>query len=213
VTKPTTAGTLLPKNLDTIDPLGRPFTLGDITQQASSDGRLADATAERPLHRPSAGGPTALTPEQIFRDGYVGPATVNLAVKAVSLGGGTFSMEEATERQIAQAADGKKYVSRFRIVVAEPVEARLRQLGVEDLQKHFYGKTVRVAGNVKQEIEASDGGRLVTYTLIVERLDQLQSVGKGTAGDDFPGMGGTGMIPGGMGMPSADHHSITLSGR
>jgi hypothetical protein len=135
--------------------------------------------------------PTALTSDQIFRDGYVGPATVKLAVQAVSMGDGGFSMEEATNRQVAQAADGKRYVSRLRIVLAEPVEARLRQLGVEDLRAHFYGKTVQVAGSVKQEVVAGDNGaRLVTYTLTVERLDQLQSVGKNVSEGGSMGPGG-----------------------
>ena len=190
ITKPATAEKVSPEKLDTTDPFGRRFTVGEMANPMATD-RSPSMAADPSASETRAGGLSVLTPEQIFREGFVGPATLKLAVQAVSMGGGAFSMEEATNRQVAQAADGKRYVSRLRIMLAPAVEARLRQLGVEDLQAHFYGKTVRVAGSVKQEVVAGDNGaRLVTYMLTVERLDQLQSVGKGASEGGPSGPGG-----------------------
>jgi hypothetical protein len=120
-----------------------------------------------------------LTPEQIFRDKFTGEASIEFAVKAVSLNGSPFSMEEATDRKPAPTEQGKSAVSRLVVVVSPKVEARLQQLGIEDLRTHFYGKTVRVMGKLKREIDAEGvGDQLVTYTLTIESLDQLQYVGK-----------------------------------
>jgi hypothetical protein len=120
-----------------------------------------------------------LTPEQIFRDNVVGETRIEFRVGAVSLGGTPFDMEEARDRPRVPTADGKFSVSRLRVVVTEKVETRLKQLGVEDLRTHFYGKVVRVSGNLKQEIDAGGvGNRLITYSLTIESLDQFEFVGK-----------------------------------
>ena len=72
--------------------------------------------------------------------------------------------------------------------MAENVEARLKQLGVEDLRTYFYGKTVRVAGNLKQDVNAGGiGNRLITYSLTIDSLDQLEFVEKKAAADKLPG--------------------------
>jgi hypothetical protein len=120
-----------------------------------------------------------LTPEQIFRDNFVGETRVEFTVGAVSFGGSPFDMEEATNRPRVETADGKFSVSRLRVIVTEKVEARLKQLGIEDLRAHFYGKFVRVSGNLKMEVDAGGvGNRLITYSLTIDSLDQLEFVGK-----------------------------------
>jgi hypothetical protein len=123
-------------------------------------------------------GKKVLTAKQIFRDKLVGQTRIEFTVGAVSLSG-PFVMEEATDRPRVPTADGKFQVSRLRVVVTEKVEARLKQLGIEDLGTHFYGKVVRVSGNLKQEVDAGGvGNRLITYSLTIESLDQLEFVGK-----------------------------------
>ena len=112
-----------------------------------------------------------LAPNQIFRDKTEGQTRIEFTVKAVSLTGGPFYMEEATNRQ---ATVGSKEMSRLQVIVTEKVEARLHQLGIEDLRPHFYGKLVRVSGNLKRVVLDN----VTTYTLVVDNLDQLESVGK-----------------------------------
>ena len=120
-----------------------------------------------------------LTPEQIFRDNVVGETRIEFRVGAVSLGDAPFDMEEATGRPRVPTADGKYTVSRLRVILSEKVEARLKQLGVENMQTHFYGKVIRVSGNLKQEVDAGGvGNKLITYSLTIERLDQIEFVGK-----------------------------------
>jgi hypothetical protein len=119
-----------------------------------------------------------LTPEQVFRDNVGGEARVEFTVGAVSLMG-RFSMEEATNRPRVAAGDGTFIVSRLQVGVSEKVEARLKRLGIEDLRTHFSGKVVRVSGKLKREVDAGGvGNKLITYSLQIESLDQLEFVGK-----------------------------------
>lgn len=128
-----------------------------------------------------------LAPEDIFRDGFTGQARVEFTVKAVAIGGSPFSMEEAVNRKPVATADGTFAVSRLVVIVSEEVETRSHQLGIEDLRTHFFGKTVRVAGNLKREIV---GNRLITYSLTVDGLDQLEFVGKAPEARPASGAGG-----------------------
>jgi len=141
---------------------------------------------------------TPLTPEAIFRDGVTGQACVEFKVKAVAIQGSPFSMEEAVGRQPVATADGKS-VSRLEVIVSEKVEARLHQLGIEDLRTHFYGKTVRVAGDLKRKVEGGVGNRLITYSLTIDDLDQLKFVGKNAPKDDAPPRPGSDAPPLGPG--------------
>jgi len=116
-----------------------------------------------------------------------GQARVEFTVKAVAIGGSPFSMEEAVGRQPIANADGKSSVSRLLVIVSEKVEARLHELGIEDLRTHFYGKTVRVAGDLKREVNAGGiGNRLITYSLTIDDLDQLEFIGSKAPGNNAP---------------------------
>jgi hypothetical protein len=145
---------------------------------------LSFATSQSRAGEPPLRGATAeeervLTPEQIFRDSVVGDTRIEFQIRAVSLGGTPFDMEEATGRTPVSTADGKASVSRLRVIVSEKVEARLKQLGIEDLRTYFYGKMVRVSGNLKQEVAADcSGNKLITYSLTIDSLDQIEFVRK-----------------------------------
>ena len=118
---------------------------------------------------------------------------VEFTVKAVAIGGSPFSMEEAVGRQPIMNADGKSSVSRLVVIVSENVEARLHQLGIEDLRTHFYKKTVRVAGDLKREVDAGGiGNRLITYSLTIHDLDQLEFVGSKAPQESYPARSGCG---------------------
>jgi hypothetical protein len=143
---------------------------------------------------------TPLTPEEIFHDGVTGQVCVEFTVKAVAIQGSPFSMEEAVGRQPVANADGKSSVSRLVVIVSEKVETRLHQLGIEDLRTHFYGKTVRVAGNLKLEVDAGGiGNRLITYSLTIDDLDQLRFVGRKAPRNDAPPKAGSEAPPPGPG--------------
>jgi hypothetical protein len=116
-----------------------------------------------------------MTPHQIYRDKVEGQVRVEFVVGATSIELPT--VMEAKDRPLVQGTDGRRTLTRLLVTVNKQVETRLKQLGIEDLRRHLYGKQVRVSGNLKRIVDAGgDGNKLITYSLSIDKLDQLESI-------------------------------------
>jgi RNA polymerase sigma factor (sigma-70 family) len=134
-----------------------------------------------------------LTPAQIYRDKVEGPVRIEFVVGAVSIGLPTEM--EAKDRPREQPEGGKATLTRLSVTVGEKLEAQLNAIGIKDVRLHLYRKTVRVSGELKRIVVTNDISTLITYTLVLDDINQLESVSEQQS--KSPGPGTLAPTPGG----------------
>lgn len=114
----------------------------------------------------------ALTPEQAMRPSHGAAVTVELQVLAVRDYGaydrGTFALD------FRAALDPKRH--QFVVVLTEKAQAQLKRVGVHDLDRHFRGRRVRVAGPVAGVTFTGLNDTGTHFRLRVEGIDQFEQV-------------------------------------
>jgi RNA polymerase sigma factor (sigma-70 family) len=126
-----------------------------------------------------------LTPAQIYRDKVEGPVRIEFVVGAVSIGLPTEM--EAKDRPREEPEGGKPRLTRLSVTISEKVEARLNAIGIKDVRVHLYRKTVRVSGELKRTVVSNDISTLITYTLVLDDINQLESVSEQQSKSPGPG--------------------------
>jgi len=126
-----------------------------------------------------------LTPAQIYRDKVEGPVRIEFEVSAVSIGQ---PIEiEAKDRPREEPEGGKPMLTRLSVTISRDVEARLNAIGIKDVRVHLYRKTVRVSGELKRTVVSNDISTLITYTLVLNDINQLESVSEQQSKSPGPG--------------------------
>ncbi len=116
-----------------------------------------------------------LSPETILETKFEGKATVEVLVAEVEVrdgerfGGGVSHMPIVLHAKVERRNEGRE----FMVVLSKETVTRLRQLGIEDLSKHFGGKVLRVSGIVDRHALPD---RFSFYRLHIVDLTQLESI-------------------------------------
>ena len=111
----------------------------------------------------------ALTPEQAMRPSYGNAVTVELQVLSVRAStGATVALD------FRASVDDKQ--NQFVVVLSEKAQSQLKRVGVHDLDRHFRGKRVRVAGPVSAVVFTGLTTTGTHYQLRVDDIDQFAQV-------------------------------------
>ena len=125
---------------------------------AAAAGEPVPPTAERPL-----------APEAAMRATNGAKVAVELQVLAV----GTY-VGKAIALDFRATRDDKQ--NQFVVVLSEKAQAQLKRVGVHDLDRHFRGKRVRVAGPVTGEVFTGLNQTGTYFCLHVDDIGQFEQV-------------------------------------